>query len=454
MRQRESVAAGARAQEKHQRDQPERAVKRGLSGLVVVFLCSLAIPWIIDIGPLRMSVYRLVLIAALLPCIAMWISGKAGRIRVADVSLLLFCFWCFVSLSVVHGLDYSPQSAGITFIETMGPFLLGRCFIRNADDFYAAARVLFVVVLLLLPFAAYESFSGQNLLMQMFSTVMPSFPDVTMRPRWGLRRVQAVFEHPILFGVFCCSAFSLTHLVLGYGKSMASRWTKTGVVAAAVFLSLSSGPLSAMALQGLLIFWNWLLRGIEIRWKILYGGFAGVYMTISLLSNQSVPEFYVHYFAFSQDTGWDRLFIWQYGTASVGAHPFFGIGYNDYVRPEWMEPSIDMFWLINFVRFGIPGGVLMLLAFWSVFLPLAFKGGLDDRCATYRMAHLLTMTGLFVAGWAVHFWFAPYVLFLFLLGGGVWLLDTPEGSPSHAGARPPARRPAACRRTVASSRFT
>jgi hypothetical protein len=33
------------------------------------------------------------------------------------------------------------------------------------------------------------------------------------------------------------------------------------------------------------------------------------------------------------------------------------------------------------------------------------------------------MTGFFLVGWTVAFWDAAYVLFLFLLGSGVWILD-------------------------------
>ena len=33
------------------------------------------------------------------------------------------------------------------------------------------------------------------------------------------------------------------------------------------------------------------------------------------------------------------------------------------------------------------------------------------------------MTAFFLVGWTVHFWDAAYVLFLFLMGSGVWMLD-------------------------------
>jgi hypothetical protein len=311
----------------------------------------------------------------------------------------------------------------MTFIETMGGYLLARYSIRTAADFRLMVSVLFTIVIILLPFAAYEAYTGQNLILKIFSYIAPVFMDYSMRPRWGLRRVQAVFEHPILFGVACSSVFGLTHLVLGYKARPSVRWIRTCLVGLTTFFSFSSGPISAMTIQALLIFWDWALRKVEIRWKILVGIFASMYVAVALLSNQSVLEFYIHYFAFSQDTGWDRLFIWQYGSASVVEHPLFGIGYNEYKRPEWMEPSIDMFWLINAVRFGIPAGFLIMVAFLSTVISVARSKGLDEMQSTYRTAFLISMTGFFVVGWTVHFWNSLYILFLFLLGSGVWILD-------------------------------
>ena len=38
------------------------------------------------------------------------------------------------------------------------------------------------------------------------------------------------------------------------------------------------------------------------------------------------------------------------------------------------------------------------------------------------------MTAFFVVAWTVHFWNATYVLFMFLMGSGVWMLDV---KPKH-----------------------
>lgn len=128
----------------------EPATKR-LPWPVTVFLTGLVIPWIIPLGPLNLSVYRLVLIATLLPCLVMWASGKAGRIRVPDIGFFLYCGWAALTLAKAHGAAHVIEPAGILFVETMGPYLLARCYIRDAEDFEHVIVLVAKLIVLLLP---------------------------------------------------------------------------------------------------------------------------------------------------------------------------------------------------------------------------------------------------------------------------------------------------------------
>src|SRR3954467_15953300 len=80
-----------------------RLRRRKLGSPVILFLLALVVPWVIFIGPLRASLYRLVLLVMILPCLGMWISGKAGRIRLPDMALVLFSLWCSLSFVVNNG---------------------------------------------------------------------------------------------------------------------------------------------------------------------------------------------------------------------------------------------------------------------------------------------------------------------------------------------------------------
>lgn len=400
---------------------------------VVLFIVALAVPWILPLGPLRLSVYRLVLIAMIVPCLAMWLGGKAGRVRVADIALFVFCFWCFLSILVIHGASAALEPSGIIFIETIGAYMLARCFVRSAENFRAVVRLLFRLVIVLAPFAVFEAVTGRNILLELFGMVGPTPPDVYMPPRWGMRRVQSVFEHPILFGVATGSIFALTYLVLGYGKSLMRRGSSTGLVAFTAFLSLSAGPITALTAQCMLLAWNFVFAGLAARWKILTAFFALGCVAAELLTNRSLPVIFISYFAFDEESAWVRIAIWQYGSQSVMNNPLFGIGFNEWARPPWMTPSIDMFWIIDAIRHGIVAEFSIMLAFFSIFLSVAFKKGLDEKMTVYRTAFLISMTGYFLAGWTVYFWNAAYVLFLFLMGSGVWMLDVDESSERTGG---------------------
>ncbi len=408
----------------------QRAQRKGVHWPVALFLIALVIPWVFYIGSLRLSVYRLVLLLTFLPCLIRWIGGKAGRIRIADIALLLYLFWVTLSFVVIHGWESSFQSAGIIILETMGPYLLARCYVRDAEDFYNVVRLLFRIVVALIPFAIIEFVSGVNVSRELFAIVLPTLTDA-MPTRLGLTRVQSMFDHPILFGVFTGSIFALVHLVLGYRRDTVQRFSMTAIVGATSMLSVSSGPLTALVTQGFLLFWNALLSAFRFRWILLIALVTFTSLAIELVANRSLLDIVVTHFLFDPGSYWFRKVIWTYGTASALNHPLFGTGLGDWERPPWMSPSIDNFWLLQAVHNGLPAAFLILLAFGSIFLAVGLKKGLDDKLDNYRTGFLIAMTGFFQVGWTVAFWDAAYVLFVFLMGSGVWILDveTKKKSP-------------------------
>lgn len=408
---------------------------------VTVFLVSLVTPLVLSVGSLAVSSYRLVLLALAVPCLISWMSGKAGPIRAVDILLGLFCLWCAIAITVVHGPEAAIEPAGMLTIETFIAYLMARCYVRSREDMIAVARVLFILIAVLFPLAIWETVTGQKATLQLVRMVMPTIADSYTDPRWGLSRVQGPFEHPILFGVFCGAAAALTYLVLGQQLGRSQRYAATAIVAMTSMLSLSSGPLLALVAQLALLAWNGLLGPIAARWRILWVAGALVYAVVELITDQSVAQIVTRY-AFDPWTAFYRLLIFEHGWASIMAHPLFGTGFNEWVRPSWMSASIDMFWLVPGVRHGLPAAILILLAFFTAAASVGFKSYQDQRLVMCRTAYLITLTGFFLAGWAVHFWMATYVLFMFLLGSGMWLLDADNTAiaTNDRPARPTLRR--------------
>ncbi|MCB6179839.1 hypothetical protein LHP98_17090 [Rhodobacter sp. Har01] len=426
-----------------------------LAPIVAIFLIALVIPFIFQIGPLRFSAYRVVLFLTILPFLAMWLMGRAGRVRMPDIALLLFCFWAALSFGVIHGAGTAIEAGGIIFIETMGAYLLGRLFVRTPDDLHRVVRLLFWILIALLPLAVIESITGRSIALELSRAVQSSYRIVTMEPRWGFRRAQSVFEHPILFGVFCSGFVALTYYVLGHGRSLIRRWLQTGAVIVATVTSLSSGPMTAMAAQVLLIGWDRVFKSVRQRWAVLGGLALAGFAVISLFSNRSPAQILISFVAFNPSTAWNRLRIWEHGSASVMNNPLFGIGRNDWERPMGMVSSVDMFWLLPAMRHGLLAGVLLQVVFFGIVLAVLFRKGLSARWADYRKGYLISLAGLFMAGWTVHYWNTVYVFFMFLLGcGSCFLTDARDADTATepVTSAPVRRQGLALRRTPAVKR--
>ncbi|WP_052726428.1 O-antigen ligase family protein [Devosia epidermidihirudinis] len=405
------------------------------------------IPWQFYIGPLHLSATRAVLLIALVPCLVKWTSGQAGPIRMPDIAVLLFIVWCGIATMQIEGAGYAVQSVGMLLIETAGAYFLARVYIRTEDDFYALSRALFWVMALLLPFAFLEAITKQPVLMDLFGRVMRTYDIAGSDPRWGMRRAQTVFQHPILYGVFCGIAFAPTALVLTYGRPLIERGAMVVIVVAAAFFSLSSGPMTALALQIALVCWNYVLKGFPGRWKLFWGILAFVYLFVSVFSHQSPAEHLINLVAFDKGSAWQRLLIWNYGTGSIAAHPVFGVGFGDWARMDGQTSSVDMFWIISSLRHGILAGVFLAMVYLGAALMVGFRKGLSPAQLRCRTAYLVALAGFFVAGWTVDFWGEVYTAFFFMIGSGLWLL-TATGEEHESEEMPACQRNLRPRRVI------
>ncbi|MBE7184179.1 MAG: O-antigen ligase domain-containing protein [Methylobacterium mesophilicum] len=404
----------------------EAAAKSRLPLPILLFLISLQLPWTFNIGSFGLAPYRLVLLVMLPVCFFRWLSGKAGPMRVADLTLLAFCTWCSMALFAVYGTDDAIQPSGMVFIETMGGYLLGRCYVRSADDFRAVVRFLFTLTILILPFALVETLTGRNLLLELLGRILPAYQPADMPSRWGLARVQANALHPIHFGVMIGCTFALTHLVLGFGETSFKRNVRSATVVFVAFLSLSSGPLTGVFGQAFLLGWGRALRAFPMRWGLLIGGIAGLFVLTGLFANRSLPVILIGYFAFDEWSAYIRTLTWEYGIQSILNHPLWGVGFGDWDHPTWLTSSVDMHWLVDSIRHGILASPLLLLSLFSAVLAAGRASGLDERLSAYRSAYVIAMMGFFMAGWAVYLWGTVYALFVFLMGSGLWLAEAGE----------------------------
>lgn len=416
-----TLQAGSPFYAEREQVEPFRTKIKKLNWPVFLFLTCQLWPCILLIGPLRLSLYRVVLIAMILPCLTTFASGKV-KVRLPDIAVLSFAFWRLFALIQVNGVEASAQTFGIEWLETVGPYLLARCYIRDAEDFHNMAQLLFRLVLILMPLAFAELITGRDIARELFAMVCPTTSSIPEQ-RAGLTRVQSVFDHPILFGAFVGGVLSFAHMVLGYKQPPVRRGFMTAAVAFTATMSLSAGPLVEIVSQGMLLAWNTLFRTVAVRWKVLVAVLAIVTFLVEVVADKSLAGLVARYLTFDDQSYWFRLLIWEYGSKAATDHPLFGVGLNDWPRPVWMGPSIDNFWLYLAVRSGFAAPALLQFALLSIFLSLAFKKGLDERTSEYRTALLITLSGLFLVSWTVHFWDTAYVTLMFLMGSGAWMLN-------------------------------
>ncbi|HEY8333381.1 MAG TPA: O-antigen ligase family protein [Tardiphaga sp.] len=416
-------SAGGHASMATQMPQARRRQKP--SALVPLFIFSLALPFYFFIGPTRMSPYRIVLVVTFVPCLMAWLSGALGKPRLPDVLMCLAGMWGAMVLIMMHGADKGLQSAGIFVIETFGAYLFARKYIRDVVAFQHMAKFLAIMVIGLLPFAVYENVMGRPILIDVFGKMFPVYNVLGDESRLGLRRAQGPFEHFILFGVVCSSAFAVSFYAVGAPGRLGGKLA-SAFVAMAVFSSLSSGAIMSVVVQVILIVWDKITARMSGRWAILAAIFFTGFVAVNLASNRSPFEVLITYLTFNADTSYMRVLIWRYGSEAVMLHPIFGHGLDDWERPLWMGGSIDNFWLVNAVRFGIPGALLMAGSFLAVCFGLGGVKNLTFEANQCRKGLIFAICGLIVSLCTVHVWDAVYVLIIFLLGSGMWIFDSPK----------------------------
>ncbi|ROU04333.1 hypothetical protein EAT49_02800 [Histidinibacterium lentulum] len=411
---------------------------------IALFLVAIMLPTAVSVsaGGLRLSVYRVVLIVMFLPMLLKLVSGRAGRMHVFDLLVFGHCFWALLALIKWGGLAQGIESGGIYIVEFAGAYLLARVYIRTYEDFAAVARAYVMLVLATLLFTVPEALTGIHILHDGISGAVGGPMAPFIEPRMGLERTFGPFDHPILYGVFSAAAFSLAYFVVAERRfTNYTGMAKVGGVGLATFMSASGGPYVVLMMQGFVAAWERVLGKVQGRWAALFTLFGLTYLAIDLFSSKTPFHVFVNNFTFSKQSSYNRILIFEYGTAEVARHPLFGIGLGDWERPVWMSDSMDNFWLVVAVRYGLPAFFMLLGLLLGLIWAVAQRKGLPPEWRRARHAWAFTLFGITVAAATVHLWNALFVLFLFLIGSGAWLLDAPPGAAQTSAPRPAPRRP-------------
>jgi hypothetical protein len=385
--------------------------------LLMVFVISILPPVYFHIGETRLSLTRIFLLLTFLPLGFRLLSGKAGPLRAIDIFLILFSVWMAVTILLHQGLSRIPL-AGISVVEFLGGYLIGRTLITNATDYRLFLFYLFWAQLFLMPFSLLEFFTNVNLLHDFFGLVFETFKKVPSQTwRNGFARVISGFEHPILYGLFC--SIMVAPFFYLYRDRPVKALSFAALPIGMTYMSLSSAPLIGIGLCALLIAWDCATRS---NWKPLLWIVCLVYVFLSIASNRGPVIILIDTLTFDPHTAWTRIWTFRYGSTEVMQNPIFGIGFtNDWPRPSWLTPSVDNFWLLIAMRHGLTGFILLGLALGTGLWAILRVKILNHTLALWRTGYVIALVGLYFSLATVHIWGDTSSLIMCFIGAGMWL---------------------------------
>lgn len=413
----------------------------GAGTLLVAYVVSMMIPAEFQVG-IRLTPYTALLLVIIIPLFLHFFRQVAeGTNRVILLDLLMVGYVLLSGLSILynHGIGRVIFVISQT-VSLFGGYMVGRILIRNADDYARFFRWFFYGLVVWFPFVMVELLTERMIVSEILALVSSPLPRAGNDPRLGLHRVQAFMEHAITFGLLCSVGVANSYYLLREA-AMVQRLGRTGFFAFMTFVSLSSAPNIAQGMQFLMIGWDRLFGDARYKWVLLVVVASATLSVLQLASPHGLVGLVIENLAFDPTTGWGRTEIFEYGSAEVARNPWLGLGLNDWIRPWYRKGSIDNFWLVTAMRYGLPAFVLLA---GGILLHLAIvltRKGLSPRMTDLRKGYLISWVGVIFILATVHIWGAGPLFIMAYLGAG---------SIFYTGSEAPARQVYRRRREIAA----
>lgn len=380
---------------------------------IVIVIYSTLVPRevCIHIGENFLYMDRIAMLLAM-PMVANALWRGAIKFVLPDWLILFFGVWLMVAVSQVHGFQKAIVTGASLSFDQIAGYYLARVTFRSLDDIRRALILVAPGFFLAGLSVAIESVTHYIFVRPIAAAIFGNIhfvygidDAVFKQVRFGLMRGNGPWIHPILAGLH------LSTLLAIYWMSGIRGWPRLLALLAAFFsiFSISSaGILALTMLLGCLSF-DWLCRRVaELNWRWVVAGLVVTILLVETISNRGLVGLVVVYATYDPGTGYFRQMIYTYGMMSVWAHPWFGIGFNDYVRPAWMlTPSVDNHFLLTAMRYGIPAAVALLAACLSAIVALIRS----ERYATEKDAR-------FYRGIIMSFAVLTLMSFTVMLNGG------------------------------------
>lgn len=400
--------------------------------LAMIVMILMLIPVSVSLGGLVLTPVKTFYLFAAPYLLVQLLRGAYGQVVTADRLILAYLAWMTISMFVTHTAGVAIQYTGSNVLLILGGYLAARASIRTKQDFLGFIKLMTAIMLVALPFALYETLFDNPLVLR-FLKMIPGLTvarEGMQEPRYGLYRVQFVFDHPIHFGLFCSMALSLVFVGLSKTLGWLPRMIRTGIASVCCFLSLSSGAVLAMGLQFGLFAWDWVTRNMRNRWRLFSILLAIGYTVLEISSNRWGLYALVERLSFNPMTAYVRKLLLEYGIAQIGRTPIFGVGFHPWELPSWMTGSMDNYWLLIAVVFGLPA---FLFYAGGVVISLVRIGrrnfDSDPEMLALRRGWIFMMSSVCLSLFTVAVWGTMSSVIAFIFGTGIWMMTaTAEGS--------------------------
>lgn len=369
------------------------------------------------IGGIVLPPFRIFLLASSLFIVRSFFRSEL-KMLVPDYLVLLAVIWTAISFYINSDFENFITGSVAQAADIGLSYFFARAAFRSLRDvrmFLLMMAPIFAAVGVIL---ALESVTKTHLLQPLARSLLSSTAGYYLVDmRQGLMRAAGPFPHPILAGIVMTSLLGLYWFS---GLRRLPFWMGVGA-AVGGFFTVSSAGLLSLTMGAGLIGYNWLSERIaNLTWRIFFVVSGIVFFVAELGTQSGTFNLLVRFASFNTVSSYYRTLIWTYGTMNVQKRPWFGLAYGDWDRPTWMMSSVDNFWLLQAMQFGlVPPLAYATVVVLSV-IALSRRSthvNLVDQRSLRGIAIAVSVMSLAVI--SVSIWLSAQVWFYLLIGMSV-----------------------------------
>ncbi len=387
-----------------------------------LYIYSLFIPLeaFIKLGPLRLESYRVLLIIGFFT----WLKKGTSD----SLHSILVCFVLFSGFSLVvnHGIAAALPPSGILFLEVCTSYMLGAMYVRNRRDHEKYFKLLAKLYMIIAIPAFIEFSTGFKVIHTFFEQITGNiqlervlYTDAYIR--FGFTRTTATFSHPILYAI---SSVTVIPIILAINKNNKSSLftyliSLSGLITA-IITAVTSAALIGIALQESFKKWYRIRDKIGGLKQVITSSIYLAMIVIQFTSNRGLVKFLAMSMTLDPSTAYYRTLQWEFTADDIANHLYFGIGNNEFTHPAWFMPSIDSYWLLNILQFGL-FSQMAVLYFFAQMIKKTFITSSSAENMELLLAYRVLVISVMFLGLTVDFFDRMQPMLYFIFGTSAWL---------------------------------